>query len=129
MECWVRKLMTLVFAATLPGLAAASDASTFGRWCAPDNPALVIDAVGMGGEHDYCEFDSAQTADRSLSALMICRQYHDNGDGQMVETQRTDYQVSAALITDNQLQVDYGDGRDPVALQRCEIEEGGASDG
>lgn len=111
-------LLLVGFAATQ---ASAQD-TVFGTWC-EDGWGVVIDAEGMGDfEHTVCTYETPQPSGRSLSSPMVCKVYHYQDDGTAIETNSFDYDLTAVLIDDNTVSLDYGDGRGSFALSRCEDE-------
>jgi len=82
---------------------------------------MEIDADGLRNfEHTICDWGLAQTEQNKLDAELRCKSRHWDGST-MIETQHRIYQFKARLLSRDELEVDYSDGRPPAVLHRCNL--------
>lgn len=114
---------TIALLTCLPLGAMADEVSVFGIWCGPQGDALEISAESLASfEHTVCEFDTEQPATREFSTDMICRSIHFDDEFKPIVTQENRYSLTAKLLTDDQIELDYHDGDEPYVLTRCDDE-------
>lgn len=111
----------LAIALCVSGPSLASESSVFGTWCSSDGDGLEIDAKGLGNfEHTVCDWDKPQEASKTIDTEIHCRAMHFDGKS-FIETQNASYHFKARLLSADQLEVDYSDGRPSSTLQRCSL--------
>lgn len=107
--------------AVLPIQAQAKEVSVFGIWCSSEGTVLEITAESLANfEHTTCEFDEVQIPAREIFTGMTCRSIHFDDASNPVVTQENRYKLTAQLLSDQTVALDYSDGKGPFEFGRCE---------